>query len=165
MPFKCLLYYSSDFNHLWRNGFLSFKLLLCCLFSFYLHVWDSPTQRLLHTIFSFTCSRICRENLPWLFDAGICRENLPQEFAVAICRENLSQEFAGCTCKQICFSTCEQILFIWKQTFFIREQNFFVRFSLLTVFLFAIAVTVMGHRKIVFLIVKYIFKLLAIQES
>ena len=94
MPFKCLLYYSSDFNHLWRNGFLSFKLLLCCLFSFYLHVWDSPTQRLLHTIFSFTCSRICRENLPWLFDAGICRENLPQEFAVAICRENLSQEFA-----------------------------------------------------------------------
>ena len=110
-------------------------------------------------------ARICRGYLTQEFAVRICRKNLPWLFAARICRRNLPWVFAGCTCKQICFSTCEQILFIWKQTFFIREQNFFVRFSLLTVFLFAIAVTVMGHRKIVFLIVKYIFKLLAIQES
>ena len=49
---------------------------------------------LLHTIFCFTYSRICRKNLPCKFAVQICRANLPQgfagyllrEFAVAICR-------------------------------------------------------------------------------
>ena len=120
----------------------------------------SHTEVTTHHLLLYMFQNLLRE-----FAVAIWRRNLPWEFAARICRRNLPWVFAGCTCKQICFSTCKQILFIWKQTFFIREQNFFVRSSLLTVFLFAIAVAVMGHRKIVFLIVKYIFKLLAIQES
>ena len=124
--------------------------------SFRFHVWISPTHRILHTIFCFTCSRICSGNLPREFAAEICRRNLPQKLAVAICRENLPQEFAvgiccknlqwlipASNCKQIFFfCICEQILFIWKQTFFICEQNLFMRFSLLTVLLFVI----MNHK-------------------
>ena len=65
------------------------------------------------------------ENLPQEFAVAICRENLPQEFAVAICRENLRWVF--CMCKRIPFCICEQILFLWKQTFFICDQNFLIR--------------------------------------
>ena len=103
---KCLLYY------LWRYGFLSFyKLLLCYLFSFNLHAWSSPTQRitprhLLHYIF---------ENLRWDFAVRICRRNLPWLFAVGFF-----------ICKQIFFCICAQSLFIWKQIFFICEQNLFI---------------------------------------
>ena len=72
----------------------------------------------------------------------ICRENLLQEFAVAICRVFF------CICKQIFFFVCKQILFIWKETFLYVSKTFlFVRFSLLTVFLFVIAVAVMGHHR------------------
>ena len=141
--------------------------------SFHLHVWSSPTQRILHTIFWFTYSRICcgnlpreftvgicRKNLPWLFAARICRGNLLQEFAVPICRRNfpwlfaarirrrnLPWLFAVAICKEILFCICDQILFIWEQTFLICEQYFlFVRFSLSIMFLSVIAEAVMGHR-------------------
>ena len=81
--------------------------MLCYLFSFYLHASSSPTQRnasqhLLYCMF---------ENLPWLFAAGICRGYLPWVF---------------CIRKRILFCICEQILFIWKQTFFICDQNFLI---------------------------------------
>ena len=103
---------------------------------------------------------ICRKNLPWLFAARICRGNLPQEFAVPICRRNfpwlfaaricrrnLPWLFAVCICKEILFCICDQILFIWEQTFLICEQYFlFVRFSLSIMFLSVIAQAVMGHR-------------------
>ena len=51
----------------------------------------------------------------------------------------------------------KQIFFNWKQTFFICQQNFFLfmRISLLTVFLFVIAVTVMGHCKYTLFLVKF----------
>ena len=96
------------------------------LISFYIHVWTSSTQMLLHTIFCFTYSRIFRGNLPRELAVAICRENLPQEFAVAICRGYLPWLFAVCICNQILFCICEQILFIWTQTFFICKQIFFI---------------------------------------
>ena len=82
----CFTNYSSNFNHLWRNGFLSFnKLLLCYLFSFYLHVWSSPHRGLLHTIFCITYSRICHGNFLREFAVAICCRNLLWEFVVVIC--------------------------------------------------------------------------------
>ena len=132
---------------------ISDAMVTCYLFSFYLHVWSSPTQRvthqdLLHYIFEnlpwkFT-ARICRGYLLRGFAAGFCRGNLPQEFPVAICRENLPQEFVV----EICLGYLPWIFCICKQILFcICEQKFlFVRFSLLTVFLFVIVVAVMGHR-------------------
>ena len=100
---------------------------------------------------------ICRSYLPWLFAAAVCRSYLPWEFAVGICRSYLSWVFAVglfFVCKQtffLCeriFLLCKQTFFYWKRTFFIWEQNFFLfmRISFLTVFLFVIAVAVMGHR-------------------
>ena len=44
---------------------------------------------LLHTIFCFTYSRICRKNLPCKFAVQICRNNLQWLFAARICRRNL----------------------------------------------------------------------------
>ena len=61
---------------------------------------------------------ICRENLPWLFAAGIFRGYLPREF--------------------------------------VSKTFWFVRFSLLTVFLFIIAVAVMGHRPKVIVDITYL---------
>ena len=101
---------------------------------------------------------LLRIYLQWLFALEICRENLPQLFAVRICRSYLPWVFAVglfCVCKQtffLCeriFFLCKQTFFNWKQTFLIREQDFFLfmRISFLTVFLFAIAGAVMGHRK------------------
>ena len=75
--------------------FLSFnKLLLCCLFSFYLRVKFSHTEG---TIF-------CREILPCLFAARICHRNLPWEplpweLAEGIYHKYLSQELTVATCK------------------------------------------------------------------
>ena len=81
------------------------------LFSFYLHAWSSPTRRiaphdLLYCIF---------ENLPWEFAVAVCRENLPCLFAVGFCPY-----------KGILFCICEQILFIWRQTFFICVQKILI---------------------------------------
>ena len=94
-------------------------------------------------------ARLCCRNLPWEFAVGICHKNLLQKFAMGICHRNLPWLFAvGCVCTRILFCICEQILFICKQTFFICEQIFlFVKFSFLTVFLFVIAVAVMGHHR------------------
>ena len=75
--------------------FLSFnKLLLCCLFSFYLRVKFSHTEG---TIF-------CREILPCLFAARICHRNLPWEplpweLAEGIYRKYLPQELTVAICK------------------------------------------------------------------
>ena len=78
------------------------KLLLCYLFSFYLHVWSSPTWRIIpHHLLHYISekmlweflARIYRGNLPQEFAVGFCRENFPQKFVVAICRRNLSWLF------------------------------------------------------------------------
>ena len=53
---------------------------------------------LLNTIFCIAYLRICRGYLPWVF----------------------------CIYKRILFCICEQILFIWRQTFFICVQNFLI---------------------------------------
>ena len=70
-----------------------------------------PQRGLLHTIFCIAYLRICRWNLPWLFAARICRKNLPWGFFIY---------------KKILFCICEQILFMWRQTFFICVQNFLI---------------------------------------
>ena len=69
----------------------------------------------------------------WEFAVGIWRGYLPQEFAVGICRRNLPWLFAVriclgffCIYKRILFCICEQILFIWRQTFFICVQNLLI---------------------------------------
>ena len=85
---------------------IAFALLASCfLFIFTRKVL--PHRALFHTIFFIAYLRICRGNLP-------------QEFAVAICRGffiYINESF---------FCICEQILFIWRQTFFIRVQNFLI---------------------------------------
>ena len=87
------------------------------------HTEDSSTPSSVLHIWEFAMA-ICRRNLPWLIAARICRGNLLQVFAVAIFRENLPWIF--CIYKQILFCICEQILFIWRQTFFICVQNFLI---------------------------------------
>ena len=81
---------------------------------------------------------ICRENLPWLFAARIGRRNLPRKFAAEICRGYLRWVF--CICKHIL--SC---LYGRKPFLYVSKTFLFVRFSLLTVFLFVIAVAAMGH--------------------
>ena len=154
-----------NFNHLRRSGYLLLVFFLSSRVKLsYTEDYSIPSSTL--HIWKFAVE-ICCVNLHWLFAVVICREKLPQDFAVritpqkfavAICCENLPQEFAVEIChgylprvfrifKQIVFCLCEQILFIWKLVFFICEQNFFIcEIFLLTVFLFVIAVAVMGHR-------------------
>ena len=112
--------------------------------SFYFLVWSSLTQRILHTIFCFTYSRICRENLPQEFAVAICRENLPQQFAVGICRGYLPFVFVR---KSFYLYVSKPCLYESKAFLYMSKTFLFVRFSLLTVFLFVIAVAVMGHRR------------------
>ena len=83
---------------------------------------------------------ICPVNMPWLFAVGICRSYLPW-----VCFVYVNKTFFLCEWN---FFLCKQTFLNWKQTFFIWEQNFFsfMRISFLTVFLFVIAVAVMGHR-------------------
>ena len=127
--------------------------MLCYLFSFYLHVWNSPSQKvnphhlLIYIFQNFPwetaaiiyrdylkreyvagiCRGTCRKNLPRLFATKNCRRNWPWLFAVRICRRNICRylPYVFCVCKQMIFGICEQVLFVWKQTFFICEQNFF----------------------------------------
>ena len=82
------------------------------LFSFYLHAWSSPTQRIAPHDFLYCIF----ENLPWEFAVVICRRNLQWLFAVRICRAYLPWVF--CIYKRI--------LFIWRQTFFICVQKFLI---------------------------------------
>ena len=89
---------------------ISDTMVTCYLFSFYLHVWSSLTQRithhhLLHYIFKNLPwefpARICRSYFPQEFAAGFCGGNLPQEFAVAICRRNLPWNFPPGICRNL----------------------------------------------------------------
>ena len=95
---------------------------------------------LLHTIFYIACSRICRENLPWLFAARIGGRNLPQKFAVAICGGFFV--FVSTFFFVYVIKSC---LYGRKPFLYVSKTFLFVRFSLLTVFLFVIAVAAMGH--------------------
>ena len=87
---------------------------------------------------------ICRKNLSWLFVAGICRSYLSQKFAVAVCRGYLtfvfvSKSFYFVYVIKSCLNESKPFLYVGK--------TLFVIFSLLVVFLFHIAVAVMGHCK------------------
>ena len=118
---------------------ISDAMITCYLFSFYLQMWSSPTQRiaphhLLHYIFENLLWKfatglchgillqdfviaICCKNLQWKFAAGICcgnlGKNLPRLFAVRICCRNLPSKFAVATCCGV-FSICKEILFLYK---------------------------------------------------
>ena len=139
------------------------------LFISYPHLGSSPTQKILHTIFCFTYSRICRGNLPRALAMAIFRKNFPQEFAVAIYRENLPQEFVVAICREnmpqefpvaiyhgsLPFEFVSKSFFVYvsksclygsKPFSYVSKTFWFVRFSLLAVFLFVIAVAVMGDR-------------------
>ena len=149
----------------------------CYLFSFYVYVWSSPTQmithhHLLHCIFKNMLTEfvariccdyfpqdfsvgICRRNLPWLFAAKICRRILPWKFAAGICSGNVPQKFAVAICcgffvflsKSFFVYASKSCLYRSKPFWCLSKMFLFVRFSLLAVFLFVIAVVVMGHRK------------------
>ena len=112
--------------------------MICHLFSFYLHMWSSPTQRMLHTIFCFTYSRVCRGNLPHKFAMSICHRNLPWLFAVGI----LSFVFVS---KSFLVYGNKSFLYESKPFSYVSKTFLFVIFSLLTVFLFVIAVVVLAH--------------------
>ena len=79
----------------------------CSTWSSVLHIWEFALE-------------ICRGNLSQEFAVGICCRNLPWLFAASICRGFF------CIYKRILFCICEQILFIWRQTFFICVQNFLI---------------------------------------
>ena len=74
-----------------------FCFVACFLFIFFTRE-ALPHRGLLNTIFCIAYLRICRGYLPWVF----------------------------CIYKRILFCICEQILFIWRQTFFICVQNFLI---------------------------------------
>ena len=88
---------------------------------------------------------ICLRNLPWEFAARICRDYLSQEFAVAICRAYLPVAFVS---KSFFVYVHRSCLYENKPFLYVSKTFLFVIFSLLTVFLFVIAVAVMGHRNI-----------------
>ena len=99
-----------------------------CFFTCFIFIFtrQAPPHRgrLLHTIFNIAYLRICRGYLPREFAVGICHRNLPWLFAVRICHGYLPRVF--CIYKRILFCICEQMLFIWRQTFFICVQNFLI---------------------------------------
>ena len=98
---------------------------------------------------------ICCENLLQEFAMAICCENLPQEFAVGICCKNLLWLFASRICHgYLPFVFVSNSFFVYvsksclyesKPFLHVGKTFLFVRFSSLTVFLFVIAVAVMGH--------------------
>ena len=71
------------------------------------------------------------------FAVAICRENLPPEFTVAICRQ-----FFVFVSKSFFVYVNKSCLYESKPFSYVSKTFLFVRFSLLTVFLFVIAVTV-----------------------
>ena len=117
------------------------------------HIWEIAVGIWCDNFPWLFAAGICHGNLPWLIANRIFRRNLLWKFAVAICRENLPQDFTVVICcGYLLFAFISKsffvyvILFIWKQTFWYISKTFlFVIFSLLTVFHFVIAVTVMGH--------------------
>ena len=94
---------------------------------------------------------ICRSyfpgNLPQLFTVAICREYLPR-----VCFVYVSKPFY-CVIKSFFFVN-NSLLIKTKKTFLLKPNLFsmwaklflFMRISLLTVFLFVIALAVVGHR-------------------
>ena len=119
----CIINWSSSFNHLWRNHFLSFCLLLVLFVSSCLklsYTENSSTSSSALHIREFAVS-ICRENLAEEYAVAICNENLPQEFAVGICHRNLLWKFVAAVCRGFfCISDNPvlhiwAILLIWKQ--------------------------------------------------
>ena len=110
---------------------------------FYLHAWSSPTQRMLHTIFCIAYLRICPGYLPQEFAVAICRRNLPWEFAVAICRG-----FFVYVSESFFVNVSKSCLYGSKPFLYVSKIFWFIRFSLSTVFLFVIAVAIMGYRSI-----------------
>ena len=129
---------------------ISEAMVTCYLFFLYIHVGSSATQRiyhqhLLHYIF---------ENLPWEFAAKNCRGYLPREFTAGIFRGNFSQQFSVAICHRF-FVFVSKSFFVYgrksclyeSKPFFICERNVFIcEIFFITVFLFAIAVAVVGHR-------------------
>ena len=126
----------------------------------------SSRMKLSHTEDSFTPSSVLHI---WEFAVAICRKNLPQEFAVGICRRYLLWLFAARICRgslpwesavaifRGCFVYTSQSFFVYvskfclyggKPFYYVCKTFWCVRFSLLTVFLLAIVVAVMGHRSI-----------------
>ena len=114
----------------------------------------------------FTVAFYHRENFPRLFTvaflswesgAAICCGVLPWEYAVAIFCEIFLQLFAGRICRSyllwVCFVYVSKPFFFVTKFFLIESKSFlyvskiflFLRISLLTAFLFVIAVAVMGH--------------------
>ena len=113
----CIINWSSSFNHLWRNHFLSFSLLLVLFCIFMLEALLH--RELLQVILSITYSRICRVYLPWEFGGGICCGYLQWEFATGICRGNLPQEFA----MKICCGCWPWVLLYYRQSCFAYMSN------------------------------------------
>ena len=102
-----------------------------------------PHRGLLYTIFYIAYLRICRGNLLREFAVAICRRKLPWEFAVAICRW-----FFVYVSKCFFVYVSKSCLYGSKPFLYMSKTFWFVRFSLLTVFLFAIAVAIMVHRNL-----------------
>ena len=113
---------------------------------------------------------VCFGFLLWEFAATICPGFLPWEFAVAFCCRNSPLLFAVRICRGclpwLCF-VCVSIIItfiisnlfsVWANPFFVNKSFLiieskiflFMRISLLTVFLFVIAVAVMGYRRDLF---------------
>ena len=100
----------------------------CFVTCFYLHVWSSPMQRIIHNIFWITYSRICRRNLLWLFAARICCRNLPWKFISAICHGFFvcsSKSFLACVSKS-CLYGSKRFLHVSKicEIFFMNSVSF-----------------------------------------
>ena len=84
---------------------ISDTMITCYLFSFYLYLWSSPTQRiaphhLLYCIF---------ENLLWEFATRICLGYLPQDFAMGICCRTLWWLFAARICNEAMKIFCKNL--------------------------------------------------------
>ena len=100
-----------------------------------------------------------------LHHVRIYLEDFQREFAVAIFRENLQWEFAAAICPRFFvyvskpfFCVCRSFLFVnkpflneSKPFLYVSETILFMRIPLRRVFLFTIAVAVMGHRSFLLL--------------
>ena len=99
---------------------------------------------------------ICCGYLPWELATAVCRGDLSQLFAVAFCCGNLPQLFAVglfvygnkpffCM-REFLFFFVNKLFLIERKPFLYESKTSFMGISFLTVFLFVIAVAVMGHR-------------------
>ena len=104
----------------------------CYLFSFYLYMWSSPTQRILTTIFYVHMRKLPREFATG-FSVEICNRNLPWLLAMRICRENLAWLFAVgffvFLSKSFCVYISKSCLYGSKPFLYLSKTIFFVRFG------------------------------------